>query len=240
MRKSPRGPVTTLETPSALTIEKPAFFLHLWFIVIFLVLFGVSPTAIAADEKAVLVLGDSLSAGYGISVEESWPNLLQQRLQEEGYGHQVVNVSVSGDTTRGGARRLGPLIIEHDPDVVVIALGANDGLRGIKVAEIRKNLTHIINVSQVIGASVVLIKVRIPPNYGPGYTESFEAVFDNLGRDDEVMYAPFMLERFAADQSAFQRDGLHPTAEAQPQILDTLWPTISEALDSGAGIEDFF
>ena len=203
-------------------------------------LFDVSQAAIAADEKAVLILGDSLSAGYGISVEESWPSLLQRRLQEEGYGHQVVNASISGDTTKGGARRLGALIIKHDPGVVVIALGANDGLRGIKAAEIQKNLTQIINASNVIGAAVILVKVRIPPNYGPGYTESFEGVFDNLGGDDEVLYAPFMLERFAADQSAFQRDGLHPTADAQPQILDTLWPTISDALNSGAGMEDFF
>ena len=200
-------------------------------------IWGVSQAASAAGEMPILVVGDSLSAGYGISVDESWPNLLQQRLQEEGYRHRVVNASISGETTKGGARRLGALLVEHNPSVVIIALGANDGLRGIRIDEIRKNLTQMINAAKVVQAAVVLLEVRIPPNYGPGYTESFEAVFDRLGGDEEVLYAPFMLERFAANQSAFQQDGLHPTAEAQPQILDTLWPTIAEALDSGSGLE---
>ncbi len=224
---------------------KPEFS-RAWFIIIVFAIFGVSRAAVGAGEKPVLVVGDSLSAGYGISVEESWPSLLQQRLQERGYGHQVVNASISGDTTRGGARRLGPLITKHDPGVVLIALGANDGLRGIEITEIRKNLARMIDSAKVIGASVVLVKVRIPPNYGPNYTESFEDVFDNLGGDDEVLYAPFMLERFATNRNAFQQDRLHPTAEVQPQILDTLWPTITKALDSndstdpGGELDDYF
>lgn len=192
-----------------------------------------------SGDQIVLVMGDSLSAGYGIALESSWPSLLQRRLSEEGYGHRVVNASISGETTSGGARRLGALLKEHEPQLVVIALGANDGLRGIRPDEVRRNLVQMINAAKVVGATPVLVRVRIPPNYGPGYTGSFEAVFDELGQDREVVYAPFMLERFAANPASFQRDGLHPTAEAQPQILDTLWPSIRDALSSSV-LEEFF
>ena len=205
---------------------------------VFLLIWGIGFAA--ADEKPILILGDSLSAGYGISIEESWPSLLQKRMHEGGYRQQVVNASISGDTTRGGARRLGSLILKHNPGTVVIALGANDGLRDIKVAEIKKNLTQAIDASKLVGASVVLVKVRIPPNYGPRYTDAFEEIFDQLGADQEILYAPFMLKQFAANQNAFQADGLHPTAEFQPLILDTLWPSIHEAIDSSGGLEEFF
>lgn len=200
---------------------------------------GVVYGARAADDQVVLIVGDSLSAGYGIALEDSWPSLLQRRLSDEGYGHRVVNASISGDTTAGGARRLGALLAEHVPELVVIALGANDGLRGIRPAEMRRNLVQMINATKVVGATPVLVRVRIPPNYGPDYTETFEAVFDELGADAEVVYAPFLLERFAARRDAFQSDGLHPTAEVQPDILDTLWPSISDSL-SGSALEAYF
>jgi acyl-CoA thioesterase I len=210
------------------------------FMVVFLVISGLWFATVVADEKPVLILGDSLSAGYGISMEESWPSLLQKRLQEEGYRQQVVNASISGETTKGGARRLGALIIKYKPGTIVIALGANDGLRGINGAEIRKNLTQMINAAKLIGAAVVLVKVRVPPNYGPDYTDAFEGVFDQLGADHEILYAPFMLERFAANANSFQQDGLHPTADVQPLILDTLWPSIVEALGNSGGLEEFY
>lgn len=194
----------------------------------------------ASDDASVLILGDSLSAGYGIDLEQSWPSLLQQRLQGEGYGYRVVNASISGETTSGGARRIAALLAQHAPGVVVVALGANDGLRGIRPAEIEKNLARIVNAVKATGATPVLLRVRIPPNYGPGYTDAFESVFDRIADDDDVVYGPFMLERFAANRAAFQNDGLHPTAASQPLILETLWPSISGALSSPSGLEEFF
>lgn len=239
MRNSPFGALTTLDTPAASMIKGPVSSPRS-FMFVSLLIWEIGIAAAAADEKPVLILGDSLSAGYGISIEESWPSLLEKRMHEEGYRQQVVNASISGDTTRGGARRLGSLIVKHNPGTVVIALGANDGLRGIKVAEIKKNLTQAIDTAKLAGASVVLVKVRIPPNYGPPYIDAFEEVFDQLGTDHEILYAPFMLKRFAANQNAFQADGLHPTADVQPLILDTLWPSIHEAIDFSGGLEEFF
>jgi acyl-CoA thioesterase I len=191
-----------------------------------------APQALA--EEPVLILGDSLSAGYGISRDASWPSLLAARLEQEGYRQSVVNASISGETTAGGSRRIAPLIKEHAPAVVVIALGANDGLRGVDVTETRRNLLAMIRVAQAAGVAVVLVKVRIPPNYGPRYTEAFEDMFDEVAAAGDVHYAPFMLERFAARMSAFQADGLHPTAAVQPDILETVWPSIRQTLDASA------
>lgn len=197
-----------------------------------LLLSGSSAAALSVAEQPILILGDSLSAGYGISREASWPSLLASRLEEEGYRHSVVNASISGETTVGGARRLAPLLNEHAPAVVVIALGANDGLRGVAVAETRRHLQTMIRRARAAGAGVVLVKVRMPPNYGPQYTEAFEGVFDEVAEADDVTYAPFMLERFAARRSAFQDDGLHPTSAVQAEILETLWPSIRQTLDA--------
>jgi acyl-CoA thioesterase-1 len=196
-----------------------------------LLLSGTGVGAEALGASPVLILGDSLSAGYGISQEASWPNLLRQRLLDEGYRHSVVNASISGETTSGGARRIAALLEQHQAAVVVLALGANDGLRGVDVAETRKNLSIIIGLAKAADATVVLLKVRIPPNYGPQYTAAFERIFDELGELQGVIYAPFMLEQFALDARAFQNDGLHPKADVQPRILDTLWPSIAQALD---------
>ena len=180
----------------------------------------------------VLILGDSLSAGYGISREDAWPRLLGQRMREEGYRQSVVNASISGETTAGGARRLPALLEVHHPAVVVIALGANDGLRGIGVDELERNLRDMIARSRAAGATVVLVKVRIPPNYGPRYTDAFEGVYDALSARGEVVPAPFLLERFATRNDAFQADGLHPVAAVQGDIVATVWPAIAAALDT--------
>ncbi len=189
-----------------------------------------SAAAGAAALGSVVILGDSLSAGYGIARDASWPTLLQTRLREEGYPYSVVNASISGETTSGGARRIAALLDRHQPHAVVVALGANDGLRGLDIAATRRNLSSIIRQAKDAQARVVLLKVRIPPNYGPQYTRAFEGMFDELGAADEVIYAPFMLEQFALDRAAFQNDGLHPTAAVQPRILETLWPSIATAL----------
>lgn len=206
--------------------------------VVFALLFAwVSAGAGSAGGDArdrVLVLGDSLSAGYGIAAETSWPVLLGQRLDAAGYRHSVVNASISGETTAGGKRRIDALLEDHAPVAVVVALGANDGLRGFDPAVTRANLVAILDAVSASGASAVLPQVRIPPNYGPAYTEAFERVYDELGARDDVIAAPFMLERFAIRRDAFQADGLHPVAAVQGDIVDTLWPAIDAALAAGA------
>ena len=192
---------------------------------------------LAGVADVMLVLGDSLSAGYGIRMEASWPALLAAKLETQGYRYQVVNASISGETTAGGAQRLPSLLATHHPRVVVIALGANDGLRGIAPDEVAANLTVMLTRVRAIGAVAVLLRVRIPPNYGPHYVSRFEAVYNaaaetvQAGETDGVILAPFMLERFATDRRAFQSDGLHPVAAVQGDILDTLWPTLTSAIE---------
>ena len=187
------------------------------------------PVVEAAGTRAILILGDSLSAGYGIALQDSWPALLDAKLHREGYPYRVVNASISGETSAGGVRRIDALLDEHRPAVVVLALGANDGLRGIDPAVTRRNLTAIIAAAEQAGAIVMLLQARIPPNYGPQYTDAFEALFAELAVRPGRVYAPFMLQRFAADRAAFQADGLHPIAAVEPQILDTLWPSLTAA-----------
>ncbi|MCC6707560.1 MAG: arylesterase [Gammaproteobacteria bacterium] len=188
----------------------------------------------AADDGArrpILVLGDSLSAGYGIDLAQAWPSLLDSRLRLEGYPYRVVNASISGETTVGGGRRLPALLTEHQPAIVVVALGANDGLRGLPAAEVRKNLASMLEAALAAHAVPVLLQVRVPPNYGPQYTASFEAVFGEFFARPDVVPGPFLLEGFAADASAFQADGLHPVAAMEPRILTTLWPALVNAMD---------
>ena len=157
--------------------------------------------------------------------------LLGARLAREGYPYRVVNASITGETTAGGARRIAALLAEHRPAIVVVALGANDGLRGFKPAEVRKNLQTIIAAVLKTHAVPVLLQVRVPPNYGPQYTAGFEAVYGEFFARDGVVPGPFLLEGFAADPSAFQSDGLHPVASMEPRIVTTLWPAVSSAMD---------
>ena len=151
---------------------------------------------------------------------------------QAGYPYRVVNASISGETTAGGARRLAALLSAHRPAVVVVALGANDGLRGLPTVELRKNLDAMLGAVLTSNAVPVLLQVRVPPNYGPQYTASFEGVYSELFARDGVVAGPFLLEGFAADARAFQADGLHPTAVMQARILSTLWPTLSKAMDA--------
>lgn len=190
---------------------------------------GAPGSAIAA-ERTILVLGDSLSAGYGIKAAEGWTSLLQQRLASEGYGYRVVNASVSGETTSGGETRLPRALSLNSPAVVIIELGANDALRGLPLDVSRKALRSMVEASRAAGAEVLLLGMRIPPNYGARYAREFEQVFTELSTQEKVTLVPFFLEKIALDDRNFQADGLHPTAAAQPKLLATVWPTLKPML----------
>ena len=184
----------------------------------------------AADRPVILVVGDSLSAGYGIRVEEGWVALLQRQLDAQGYEYRLVNASVSGETTGGGLARLPRALERHKPAVVFIALGGNDGLRGLPVAELRGNLDTMIRLSSAAGARVVLAGMRIPTNYGPQYTDKFFAVYADLAREHSTALVPFFLEGVALRDDLFQDDGIHPNAAAQTVLLDNAWPALRPLL----------
>jgi acyl-CoA thioesterase I len=179
---------------------------------------------------AILVLGDSLSAGYGVRVEQGWVALLQGRLRAKGYGHRVINASSSGETTGGALARLPRALTVHRPQIVIVELGGNDGLRGLPVPDIRKNLDAIISSSQQAGARILLVAMRIPPNYGPVYTSAFEKLFGDVARQHKVPLVPFPLEDVALNDALMQADGLHPNAAAQPRLLDAIWPQLAALL----------
>lgn len=189
-----------------------------------------SVPAARAQAPAILVLGDSLSAGYGLRPGEGWVTLLEQRLAKQGYGYRVVNASVTGETTDGGLARLPRALELHQPSIVVIELGGNDGLRGLPVPGIRRNLSALITQSRAAGARVVLVGMRIPSNYGPRYTESFHAVYGELARQHKVALVSFFLDGIALRETLFQPDGIHPNARAQPIMLDNLWAELRPLL----------
>ena len=193
----------------------------------FLILSG---GAHASAPPTVLVFGDSLSAGHGIDVDQSWTALLQTRLQAEGYEHRVVNASIGGDTTESGAARIGPAIASFDPELIILELGGNDGLRGIPPARMKGNLESIIRQAKASGADVVLLGIRIPPNYGQRYIEEFERVFREVAEQLAVPWIEFFMDGVALNAELMQSDGIHPNAAAQPLLLDNAWPIISEAL----------
>jgi len=186
-------------------------------------------TALAAS-GVILVFGDSLSAGYGLRLDEAWPALLEQRLRAEQLRYSVVNASISGETTAGGRSRLEAALARHEPDVVIIALGANDGLRGLPVSEMRANLGAMIAASRKAGARVLLVGMHMPPNYGPDYTQQFHRSFAEVATAGGASLAPFMMEGFADKRDLFQSDGIHPTASAQPLILGNIWPPLEALL----------
>lgn len=177
-----------------------------------------------------MVFGDSLSAGYGIDIDQSWTHLLQQRLQNRGYEYTVVNASISGDTTESGATRIGLALEKFAPVLVILELGGNDGLRGISLERMRENLLTIVNRSKASGAAVILLGIRIPTNYGPRYTQAFEAVFRDVAAQTETPWIEFFIEGVALKPELMQDDGIHPNADAQPILLDNAWPIILQAL----------
>jgi len=183
----------------------------------------------ARGEGVVVALGDSLTAGLGVTADEAFPARLQARLRAEGYDYRVVNAGVSGDTTAGGLRRVDWALRAH-PDVVIVALGANDGLRAQSPQAIRANLEEIVARLQAARARVLLVGMRLPPNYGAEYTKEFEAVFPAVARRAKIALMPFLLDGVAADPRLNQADGIHPTAAGQQMIADRLWPYLRPLL----------
>jgi acyl-CoA thioesterase-1 len=195
-----------------------------------IVLWSCSFGANAAVQR-ILIYGDSLSAAFGIAISGSWPALLDQRLKSLGAGFAVNNASISGETTAGGRARLADALTQFKPAVVILALGANDGLRGLPVAVMQDNLKFMITMARKHGARVLLVGMHLPPNYGQKYTDEFDAAFRDLARREKVPLLPFLLEPIAFDQNAFQADGLHPTVAAQPKILDHVWTALKPLLN---------
>lgn len=183
-----------------------------------------------ANEQNILVLGDSISAAYGMSLEQGWVAQLASRLQQQSTQYNVINASISGETTAGGLRRLPALLQEHLPKVVIIALGANDGLRGYPLKTLQDNLAQLAQLSQQAGARVILLPMEIPPNYGPRYTAGFRESFTQVAKSTDSVLAPFMLDGFATDPKFMQEDGIHPTVAAQPLILGNVLPTVTAVL----------
>lgn len=181
----------------------------------------------AALSATILVYGDSLSAGYGVPRNADWAHLLQLRLREKKTDYTVANASISGETTLGGLNRIDDALRTHRPAITIVALGANDGLRGSDLKAMRSNLERIIDAAKKAKSQVVLVGMQIPPNYGPQYTEKFSATFREVAKARRVPLVPFLLEGFADQRALFQPDNLHPTAEAQPLILDTVWKTLA-------------
>lgn len=190
----------------------------------------------ARDARAphILVMGDSLSAAYGMDRHDGWVALLGERLADAGYPHRIVNASVSGETTVGGLRRLPAQLARHQPALVIVELGANDGLRGQPIAVMRDNLSAMVRTARDAGARVLILGMRIPTNYGAAYAEAFHDAFAAVADDLDVARVQFFLEPIALDESAFQDDGIHPSAAAQPALLDHVWPTIRGLLDAPA------
>ncbi len=188
--------------------------------------------ATPASERTLLVFGDSLSAAYGLrSTDLGWVALLQTRLQKEGYGYRVVNASVSGETTEGGRARLARALEQHKPALVVLELGANDGLRGLPVKESRTNLEAMLNLIRGAGAKALLVGILIPPNYGPKYSDSFAQMYVQLAKELKLPLVPFLLDGVALDAHLMQDDGLHPKAEGEPRVLDNVWQYLHPLLE---------
>ena len=185
----------------------------------------------SANEPVILVLGDSISAAWGINTEQGWAALLQQRLNEKKYSYQVINASVSGDTSRTGLNRLDNALKQHKPSIVIVALGGNDGLRGLPISETESSLTSIIEKSQQAGLSVLLAGVRLPPNYGAYYNSQFADMFQRLASKYNVPLVPKILDQVADNSELMQADRTHPTAEGQVQVLENVWPSLESLLE---------
>jgi acyl-CoA thioesterase-1 len=188
---------------------------------------------IQAAPPKILVIGDSISAGYGIDIRQSWVQLLQQRLAQKGYPHQLVNASISGDTSASAKARLPGALKRHRPAIVILEIGGNDGLQGLSADTMQQNLGAMVSESRKYGARVLLLGMRLPPNYGPAYTEKFFSVYRRVATQQRVALVPFFLEGVAGQSALMQVDGIHPRAEAQSRLVDNLWPSLEALLNSG-------
>lgn len=202
----------------------------MWIALLTLTLSVPVPLPARASAPVILVLGDSLSAAYGIGLQDGWVALLQGRLRQRGFDYQVVNAGISGDTTAGGLTRLPELLERHRPSILLIELGANDGLRGLPPPLIRENLTRMIRLGQAAGSQVLLIGIQLPPNYGAAYNRAFQVVFSEVASGAGVPLVPFLLAGVTEDPNLMQADALHPAAAAQPHILDNVWPGLAPLL----------
>jgi acyl-CoA thioesterase-1 len=186
----------------------------------------------AAGSPTILIFGDSLSAGFGLDVDQSWGALLQQRLEEQGYEHRVVNASISGETTEGGVTQIASAIEAFSPRLIILELGGNDGLRGFPPERIKSNLKAIATRARDSGAEVVLLGIRIPTNYGARYTEAFEAVYEEVASELGIRWIEFFMDGVALNDELLQEDRIHPNEQAQPILLDNAWPIIRATLET--------
>ena len=201
----------------------------------FLFVFAVASVSAKADAPVILVYGDSISAAYGLgNVGEGWVELLKTRLKEQDYVYQVVNASVSGETTAGGLARLPRALQVQHPKILVVELGGNDGLRALPIAQMRGNLTQMVTLATAIGAKVLLLGMRMPPNYGPQYTEQFSRVYAQIAHDEHLALVPFVLDGVALTPTLMQDDGIHPNAAGQPRLLENVWPALAPLLKPSA------
>lgn len=189
---------------------------------------SVNPVALA--NNTIVIYGDSLSAGYGIDIKQGWVSLLQNRLLESGYNYQVVNASISGETTAGGRHRINDTLKKHQPEIIIIELGGNDGLRGMSLKQMKDNLAAMILASIDHQAEVLLMSIEIPPNYGPRYNQRFRQNYTTLAEEHTVNLVPFLLKSVATNPTYMQADGIHPKANAQGLILDNIWPFLTPLL----------
>lgn len=196
--------------------------------VIWLVMGGGLSMAAPLKAQQILVLGDSVSAGYGLASSQGWVSLLERKLSGKA---NVINASVSGETSAGGKSRLPALLVKHQPTIVLIELGGNDALRGLALSATQHNLTEMIRAAQATQAKVLLIGMQVPPNYGKAYTAQFQRLFLDVARAEKIPVVPFLLAALAGQRDAFQADGIHPIAAAQPRLLDTVWPQLRPLLD---------
>lgn len=201
-----------------------------WILFLVVAVFNLPTIAKAQEKPTILVLGDSLSAGYNIDVEQGWVELLSQKLKQEGYAHTVINGSISGDTTTQGLLRLPTLLEQHDPAVVIVELGGNDALRGTSPTAIKRNLSKIIDTSKLSGADVLLLGIQIPPNYGQRYSQAFFDNYAQLANEKKVKLVPFFLENVGGNDELMQEDGIHPNAGAQLILLENVYGKLTELL----------
>ncbi|MAD91897.1 MAG: arylesterase [Gammaproteobacteria bacterium] len=200
-------------------------------IIISLIILFLSINKAFADAPNIVIFGDSLSAGYGIEIKESWSSLLQSRLKEQGYIYEVINASISGETTEGGATRIDSILKNFSPDLLILELGGNDGLRGFPPERIKKNLEKIIIKTKSSGAEIVLLGIRIPTNYGTRYSKEFENVFRNISYQFKINWIEFFMKDIAFNDDLLQEDRIHPNTDAQPILLNNAWPIIKDTLE---------
>ncbi|PZP07094.1 MAG: arylesterase [Pseudomonas protegens] len=201
--------------------------MRVWFLSAGLALMCMAQNAAAGT---VLIVGDSISAAFGLDTRQGWVALLEKRLKDQGFTDRVVNASVSGDTSAGGQARLPALLAEHKPEVVILELGGNDGLRGQPPRQLQQNLASMIDSSQAQGAKVLLLGMQLPPNYGVRYTQAFSQVYSQLASEKKVALVPFFLDGVGGHSELMQADGLHPAAAAQGKLLENVWPTLKPLL----------